>query len=155
MVHCCDGADDDDDVPVLASDSEDEWSDDAEGTCGVLHVARSAGGIEGGTVGVLEDARSAGDLEGGTTAPTTFAADVRLACLPRQGVPLLSVHDLDRSLKLVGGGAEVHWGDNIFYTQATAPMRSKSPSPAMGRTLSSRAILAAIKRSASMPTAKR
>ena len=127
MVHCCDGADDDDDVPVLASDSEDEWSDDAEGTCGVLHVARSAGGIEGGTVGVLEDARSAGDLEGGTTAPTTFAADVRLACLPRQGVPLLSVHDLDRSLKLVGGGAEVHWGDNSFLYASDGSNEVKVP----------------------------
>jgi 3-oxoacyl-[acyl-carrier-protein] synthase III len=67
MVHCYDGADDDDDVPVLASDSEDEWSDDAEGTCGVLHVARSAGGIEGGTVGVLEDAARAVLAKAGKT----------------------------------------------------------------------------------------
>ena len=86
VVHHYDGAYDDVDVPELLSESEDEWSDDAEDDHGMYQVGRSADIIEGGT-----------------PAQAAFAADVRLACLPRQGVPLLSVHDLDRSLKLVGG----------------------------------------------------
>jgi len=51
------------------------------------------------------------DNDGASSDGTPFAADVRMACLPLQCTPLLSVHDLDRSLKLFGGFAEVHWGD--------------------------------------------
>jgi hypothetical protein len=58
----------------------------------------------------------AGDGLDATDAIGAFAADVRLACLPHQEVPLLSVHDLDRSLKSYGGYAEVHWGDESCLT---------------------------------------
>jgi hypothetical protein len=40
-----------------------------------------------------------------------FAADVRIACLQSQDTPLLSIHDLNRSLKQQGGYAKVAWGD--------------------------------------------
>ena len=49
---------------------------------------------------------------GGTLLPDVFAVDIRMACLPRQGVPLLSVYDLDRALKTQGGYAEVYWGEH-------------------------------------------
>jgi hypothetical protein len=44
-------------------------------------------------------------------AQQPFAADVRIACLQSQDTPLLSIHDLDRSLKQQGGYAKVMWGD--------------------------------------------
>ena len=45
-----------------------------------------------------------------------FAADVRIACLQSQDTPLLSIHDLDRSLKQQGGYAKVAWGDYSALT---------------------------------------
>ena len=51
------------------------------------------------------------DSEDAANRGVPFAADIRIACLPLQCTPLLSVHDLDRSLKMFGGFAEVHWGD--------------------------------------------
>ena len=48
--------------------------------------------------------------------PAPFAADVRVACLQSQSTPLLSIHDLDRSLKQQGGYAKVQWGDSSSLT---------------------------------------
>ena len=50
-------------------------------------------------------------VDGGTHSFSSFAVDIRLACLPRQVVPLLSVGDLDRALHCIGGSAEVLWGE--------------------------------------------
>lgn len=50
---------------------------------------------------------SSGEAAASENLPAPFAADVRVACLQSQTTPLLSIHDLDCSLKQPGGYAKV------------------------------------------------